>query len=60
MQSDQNNVRIIGHSVRGAERQLELTRGQPGSVAVTLYVREKPITIIVSVNQLRQALNRVS
>jgi hypothetical protein len=56
-QSDE--YKIDGRSVKHAPRTMSLMRGQPGMVAVTIYVRKKPITIVVSVAELRAALDKV-
>lgn len=56
MQANQNESRIMGKSVRGAVRRVLLTRGQPGFIAINIYVRDKPVTAVVQAAELRADL----
>jgi hypothetical protein len=59
-QEQENSVEIVGSSIKGVVRNLILMRGQPGRIAVTAYAGEKPVTVIVSVKELREAINRLT
>jgi hypothetical protein len=52
-------IEIFGSSDDGLARSLALTCGQPDRIVVTTYGGEKPITVIVSMNELRAALERL-
>jgi hypothetical protein len=47
-------LRLPGHSIRGAPRDLGITPAQPGRVALTIYVRGKPTCVVVSLVKLRE------
>jgi hypothetical protein len=55
----QIEVNIVGASVKGVVRTLNLMRGQPGRIAVTVYAGTKPNTVVVSAEELRTALGRL-
>jgi hypothetical protein len=55
----ENKIEIVGHSVKGIRRILNLTRGQPGRIVVTVYRGDIPTTVVVTAAQLRDAIDRV-
>jgi hypothetical protein len=52
-------VEVPGNSVRGVPRMLTLTPGQPGRVALTIYIQRKPVTVVVPVARLQAALAEI-
>jgi len=46
-------------SVMGMPRRVRLERGQPGRIAITIYAGKKPITAVVTVAELRAAIERL-
>jgi hypothetical protein len=59
-EADENRVEIIESSIKGTSGIVILMRGQPGNLAITAYTGDKPVTIVVSTEELRAAIDRLS
>jgi hypothetical protein len=60
MTEDENRVEVAGTtSIKLARRRVFLEPGQPGLVTMTVYVGQKPITVILPIRNLRDALDEV-
>ena len=53
------SVEIVGTSVKEVSRILILRRTQPDRIAVSAYAGNNPITVVVSAEELRAAVNRL-
>jgi hypothetical protein len=50
---------IVGYSIKGSRRVVRLTPRLPSRISITIYAGKKPVSIVVHVDQLTEAIGRM-